>query len=152
MTRDWTLITCLAVSHPNLYTWIFSAFVWCWNWILFMHEWFCPIRLIHLIRWKYLHFEKNQNSVPRNIVKPEWITSRPGATRDIDKGRLLHRRDSIQGTDYIATYFFLNLKVSRAKIENLKLWIGGDIISLTFGKIVTLLVQKLKTLGKKTDM
>ena len=32
----------------------------------------------------------------------------------------LHMSDSIQGTDYIATYFFLNLKVSRAKIENLK--------------------------------
>ena len=63
-----------------------------------------------------------------------------------------HRRDSIQGTDYIATYFFLNLRISRAKIENLKWWIGGDIIPLTFGKFVTLLVQKLKMLGKKTDM
>ena len=27
-----------------------------------------------------------------------------------------HRRDSIQGTDYIANYFFLNLTVSRANI------------------------------------
>ena len=33
---------------------------------------------------------------------------------------LIHRSDSIQGTDYIANYFFLNLKVSRAKIENPK--------------------------------
>ena len=33
---------------------------------------------------------------------------------------LCHRRNSIQGTDYIANYFFLNLTVSRAKIENLK--------------------------------
>ena len=64
----------------------------------------------------------------------------------------MHMSDSIQGTDYIATYFFLNLKVSKAKIENLKLRIGGDIIPLTFGKFVTLLVQKLKTLRKKTDM
>ena len=31
-----------------------------------------------------------------------------------------HRSDSIQGTDYIANYFFLNLRVSRAKIENPK--------------------------------
>ena len=30
-----------------------------------------------------------------------------------------HRPDSIQGTDYIANYF-LNLRVSGAKIENLK--------------------------------
>ena len=60
-----------------------------------------------------------------------------------------HRRDSIQGTDYIANYFFLNLRVSRAKIENLKGQIGGDIIPLTFWKIyVTLLVQKFKILGK----
>ena len=69
-----------------------------------------------------------------------------------DATELLHMSDSIQGTDYIATYFFLNLKVSRAKIENLKWRIGGDIIPLTFGKFVTLLVQKLKTLRKKTDM
>ena len=45
-----------------------------------------------------------------------------------------HRRDSIQGTDYIGNYFFLNLRVSRAKIENLKGQISGDIIRLTFGK------------------
>ena len=31
----------------------------------------------------------------------------------------IHRRDSIQDTDYIANYF-LSLRVSRAKIENLK--------------------------------
>ena len=29
---------------------------------------------------------------------------------------------------------------------------GGDIIPLTFGKFVTSLVQKLKILGKKTDL
>ena len=32
-----------------------------------------------------------------------------------------HRRDSIQGTDYIANYFFLNLRVSRAKIKKSKI-------------------------------
>ena len=31
-----------------------------------------------------------------------------------------HRSGSIQGTDHIANYFFLNLKVFRAKIENPK--------------------------------
>ena len=36
------------------------------------------------------------------------------------KFRSQHRSDSIQGTDYIDNYFFLNLKVSRAKIENPK--------------------------------
>ena len=64
----------------------------------------------------------------------------------------LHGSDSIQGTDYIANYFFLNLRVSKAKIENLKWWIGGDIIPLTFEKFVTILVQKLKILGRKTDL
>ena len=34
--------------------------------------------------------------------------------------KLYHRRDSIQGTDYIANPFFLNLKVSRTTIENLR--------------------------------
>ena len=52
-----------------------------------------------------------------------------------------HRCDSIQGTDYIANYFALNLRVSRITIENLRWWFGGDIIALTFGKFVTLLVQ-----------
>ena len=31
-----------------------------------------------------------------------------------------HRRDSIQGTDYITNPFFSNLKVSRTMIENLR--------------------------------
>ena len=61
----------------------------------------------------------------------------------------IHRSDSIQGTDYIASYFFLNLKVSRAKIENPKWRISGDIILLNFGKFVTLSVQKLKIFGRK---
>ena len=34
--------------------------------------------------------------------------------------KALHGLDLIQGTDYIANYFFLNLRVSRAKIENPK--------------------------------
>ena len=62
---------------------------------------------------------------------------------------LMHRRDSIQGTDCITNYFFLNLRVSWAKIENRKWQIGGDIIPLTFGKYVMLLVKKLKILRKK---
>ena len=33
---------------------------------------------------------------------------------------LTHGLDSIQGTDYIPNYFFLNLMVSRAKIKNIK--------------------------------
>ena len=40
---------------------------------------------------------------------------------------LSHRRDSIQSTDYIANYF-LNLRVSRTNIENLKRQICGYII------------------------
>ena len=51
---------------------------------------------------------------------------------------------SIQGTNYIANYFLLTLRVSRTKIENLKRQTSGDIIPLTFRKFVTLLVQKLK--------
>ena len=40
--------------------------------------------------------------------------------RAMDTGDLMHRSDSIQGTDYIANYFFFNLRVSRTKIENPK--------------------------------
>ena len=57
----------------------------------------------------------------------------------------LHRRDSNQGSDYITNYFFLNLRVSREKIENLKWWFNGDIIPLTFGKFLTSLVEWLKS-------
>ena len=58
--------------------------------------------------------------------------------RATDKRKPLrsHRRDSIQGTDYIANYIFLNLKVSRPKIQNLKWWIGRYIIPLTFGNFL----------------
>ena len=61
-------------------------------------------------------------------------------------GCLLHRCDftQVQDTDYIASPFFLNLKVSRTTIESLRWQFGGEIIQVTFGKFVTLLVQKLK--------
>ena len=59
-TRNWTQITCLTVRHLNHYTKLFSVPVWGCNWILFMFGWFCPIRLIHLIGWKSLHFEKTR--------------------------------------------------------------------------------------------
>ena len=36
-TRDWTQISCLAVSHSNHYTWMISVLMWGCNWILFMH-------------------------------------------------------------------------------------------------------------------
>ena len=75
--RDWTQITCLVVNHPNYYTRkVFCACVR-HRWILFMHGWFCPIRLIHLIRWKSVHFEKLEcrDSVP----KATWCLKRHGS-------------------------------------------------------------------------
>ena len=84
--------------------------------------------------------------------RDSWDVPRTHISRTWSARSYPHMSDSIQGTDYIATYFFLNLKISRAKIENLKWQIGGDIIPLTFGTFVALLVQKLKTLREKTDM
>ena len=43
--------------------------------------------------------------------------------------------------------FFLNLRVSRTKIENLKRQSGRDFNKVIFRKFVTSLVQKLKILG-----
>ena len=43
-----------------------------------------------------------------------------------------HRRDSVQGAEYIANPFFLNLKVSRTTIGNLRWLFGGDIIQVKF--------------------
>ena len=39
---------------------------------------------------------------------------------------LIHKRDSIQDTDYIANPFFMNLKVSRTTIDNLRWQFSGD--------------------------
>ena len=58
LPRNWTQIACLTVRYLNHYTKLFSVLVWGYNWILFMLGWFCPIRLIHLIGRKSLHFEK----------------------------------------------------------------------------------------------
>ena len=57
-SRIWTQIACLAVKCLNHYTKPFSVLVWDYNSIIFMHGRFCPIRLIHLIGRKSLHFEK----------------------------------------------------------------------------------------------
>ena len=43
VTKDWTQIAGLGVRH---FTRMFSEIVWGCNWMLFMHGWFCPIRLI----------------------------------------------------------------------------------------------------------
>ena len=40
--------------------------------------------------------------------------------RENEPKELGHRRGLIQNTDYIANYFFRNLRVSMAKIENLE--------------------------------
>ena len=50
---------------------------------------------------------------------------------------------------YIYHPFFLNLRVSRAKFENLRWQVRGDIIQVTFEKSVTSLVQNSKILGTK---
>ena len=47
-SRDWTQIACLAVRHINHCTKMFSVLVWDCNSIIFMHEWICPICIIHL--------------------------------------------------------------------------------------------------------
>ena len=56
LTRDWTQVACLAVSHSNHYTRMFPVLVWGYNWIQFIFGWFCPICLILLIfsLWKKL--------------------------------------------------------------------------------------------------
>ena len=66
-SRGWTQITCLAVNHSNHYTRMFSVLVWGSNLILFMHGWFCPIRLIHLIGRK---FYKNSGKAAHLWIEP----------------------------------------------------------------------------------
>ena len=41
LSRDWTQIVCLAVSHFNHYIRVFCVLLWGWNWILFVHGLFC---------------------------------------------------------------------------------------------------------------
>ena len=67
LTRNWTQVSCLTARHFNLYTRMFSVLAWGYNWILFMHWWFCPIHLIHLIGLKSLHFEKKLGWKNRSI-------------------------------------------------------------------------------------
>ena len=48
--------------------------------------------------------------------------------------------------------FFLKLSISRTRIENLKILIERDFNGVTFGKVVTLVVQKLtKIVNQSTD-
>ena len=61
LTRNWTQIACLTVRHLNHYTKLISVLVWGSYLILFMLGWVCPIRLIHWIQRKYLHFEKTRS-------------------------------------------------------------------------------------------
>ena len=54
----------------------------------------------------------------------------------------MHMSDSIQGTDYIATYFFLNLKVSRAKIEKSEMMNQWRYYSANLQKICNIVGSK----------
>ena len=62
LTRDWTKYACLVVKRFNHCTRMFSVLVWGCNWILFIHGWFCPIGLIHLIGRKSFSFWKKTKS------------------------------------------------------------------------------------------
>ena len=62
LTKDWTQIAWLTISHPNHYTRMFFVLMWGCYWILFMHGWFYPI---HLIGWKSPHFEKELEYITR---------------------------------------------------------------------------------------
>ena len=58
LTRNWIQIACLTVRHLNHYTRMFSVLVSGWNWMLFMHGWFCPIHLIHQIGRNFFILKK----------------------------------------------------------------------------------------------
>ena len=67
LTKDLTTITC----YSNHYTRMISMLVRGCNWILSMHLWFCPIRLIHPIRCISLHFEKKLVWTTTTLNKPK---------------------------------------------------------------------------------
>ena len=76
LTRDWTQITSLVVSHSNHYTRMFSVRLLrgC-NQILFMHGWLCPICLIHLNGRKSLHLETSRLiASPKTWKHKNWLT------------------------------------------------------------------------------
>ena len=68
--------------------------------------------------------EKLNSTQKCSILGPQNLGSRgaraPGAPPGSAPGSPIHRHDLIQGTDYIANPFFLNLKVSKTTIENLR--------------------------------
>ena len=80
LTRDWTQ-KWESVSHSNHYTRMFCVFVEGCNWVLFMHGWFCSIRLIYidLIGQKSLHFETKLDCkhLPFSWTHPDlyWCTT-----------------------------------------------------------------------------
>ena len=84
LTGDYTEITYSVVSHSNHHTRIFSVLLWGCNWIQFMHEWFCPICLIHLIGRKFIHFEKLECCCPPCEHTFRIRSNRNGKTNVID--------------------------------------------------------------------
>ena len=78
LTRDWTQITCLAVSHSNRYARMFSVLVWGCSWIIFMHDWFCPV---HLIGRKLTHFE----NIKSGVLSYNWMYAWLSVTTVTDK-------------------------------------------------------------------
>ena len=76
LTSYWTQIACSAVRHLNYYTKLFSVLMWGCISIIFMHGWFCPIRLIHLIGRKSLHFEKSRIVFSAFVLTIRFFSSR----------------------------------------------------------------------------
>ena len=67
LTRYWTQVTCIPVSHSN-HTLRCLVFFWDCKWNL-IHAWFCPIYLIHQIGRNFLHFEKKiRDYLNHNII------------------------------------------------------------------------------------
>ena len=57
--------------------------------ILFIHGWFCPIRLIHLIGWKSVHFEKTR--LFKNLLYCTIVVDRVICDRDILQANVIRR-------------------------------------------------------------
>ena len=102
---------------------MFSVLVWGCNWILFIQWRFCPIRLIHLIGRKSLHFEKKLDWNVKKInddttCRCFWFNNFDGLQVDLKHVK----RDVVWRVSENRLEFFNNLSKNKHSLGNVNRW------------------------------
>ena len=99
-----------------------------------------------------LHYMQGTNAYPAHTTLHAWYNAYPAHTTLHARYNAYPAHTTLHARYNACTQVGINLRYWLHCHSNLRVRIERDINRVTFGKLVTLFVQKLKILGKKADL